>query len=630
MSACKEDKLSLALRYAGKNRTELEKVLRRYEKDSLKYRAACFLIENMPYHNYYEGEALNKYMKYFYIYKDGHHKPQQIVDSLIKTDGACSIKSLTLKRDIENINAAFIENNIEWAFKVWHEQPWGKNVSFEDFCEFILPYRVGDEPPSIWREKLYNKYNPLLDSIKKTSESEDPLIIAKILIDIWQKKPYNWTNLFPSGPHLGPIVTEWKSGTCREFTDGVEYILRAVGVPCGTDKMIIRGETNASHFWGFVLDKNKKSYITDPILWSYPQNIDIPRAKVHRTTYSLNEQIMKDLENSSIVHPIFIYPLFRDVTPIYADNLIKEVQIPINELYNSIHQGTVVYLCLSDHKAWIPVDYTISKNKKVTFNNVESGVVCVLATWDGKDLKIQSDPFSIDKKTGLLNFFHPTNELENIELYCKFSLTLGDLVYRMKGGVIEGSNYSNFRIVDTLYFIKEAPKRLFTTVYPNPSKSYKYVRYRGGKDSYSNIAELSVYEKATDSLPLKGKILGTPGCWDGDGLHEYTNVFDGDPYTSFDYKKSEGGWAGLDLGHNHFIRKIIYTPRNRDNFIHKGDSYELFYWKEGKWQSLGHQTAKSDFLRYSVPNDALFYLKNHTHGNDERIFEYKDRKQIFW
>ena len=35
---------------AGENRAELEKVLRHYEDDTLKLRAAKFLIENMPYH----------------------------------------------------------------------------------------------------------------------------------------------------------------------------------------------------------------------------------------------------------------------------------------------------------------------------------------------------------------------------------------------------------------------------------------------------------------------------------------------------------------------------------------------------------------------------------------------------
>ena len=47
--------LETALQQAGENRAELEKVLFRYQTDpadSLKYKAACFLIENMPHYNY--------------------------------------------------------------------------------------------------------------------------------------------------------------------------------------------------------------------------------------------------------------------------------------------------------------------------------------------------------------------------------------------------------------------------------------------------------------------------------------------------------------------------------------------------------------------------------------------------
>jgi hypothetical protein len=53
---------------AGANRTELEKVLRLYSRhaeDSLKYRAACFLIENMPFYAYPVGERLEKYKIYY-------------------------------------------------------------------------------------------------------------------------------------------------------------------------------------------------------------------------------------------------------------------------------------------------------------------------------------------------------------------------------------------------------------------------------------------------------------------------------------------------------------------------------------------------------------------------------------
>ena len=51
LTACQsKDRLDLALEYAGDNRAELEKVLEHYRGDEMKYHAARFLIENMPYH----------------------------------------------------------------------------------------------------------------------------------------------------------------------------------------------------------------------------------------------------------------------------------------------------------------------------------------------------------------------------------------------------------------------------------------------------------------------------------------------------------------------------------------------------------------------------------------------------
>ena len=57
--------LEWALELAGENRDELEKILVHYSapEDSLKYRAACSLIENMPYYYYYEGDIVESKLK---------------------------------------------------------------------------------------------------------------------------------------------------------------------------------------------------------------------------------------------------------------------------------------------------------------------------------------------------------------------------------------------------------------------------------------------------------------------------------------------------------------------------------------------------------------------------------------
>lgn len=630
MALCRDEtRLDSALELAGGNREELEKVLRHYEGDTLKYRAACFLIENMPYHGYKDGKALEEYRKYFELFSKGNYKPQRLVDSLKQADGAFSESSLVRKRDIEEVDSAFLVCHIDWAFKVWQEQPWGKNVSFTDFCEYILPYRIGDEPLEKWREAVYRKYNPLLDSLRATANADDPLAAAQAVMDIWGKKEYNWTSLFPSGPHIGVRAVEWKSGSCREYTDGVVYLLRALGIPAGIDRTLQRGDNNASHFWAFTIDKNGDTYITEPEVWISSKKHNVLKAKVAQMTYSLNRELAGKIADMQTVYPTFRFPLFKDVSRFYLAHS-NRLAIDVEDMYREVGKDEPVYLCLSEHLRWTPIDIAYRKGKEVTFTDVDGGVVAVLATGKGTQLEILTDPFRIDKQTGELSFYSPQGAEERVQVYCKYNLHFGDLVYRMVGGVVEGSNRRDFRDADTLYYIKEFPYRLFTTVYPKVTKSYRYIRYRGGKDSYCNIGELYLYECPDDSVRLKGKVIGTPGCYDNDGSHEYTNVFDGDPFTSFDYKQAEGGWAGVDLGYPRKVGKIVYVPRNRGNFVRQGQCYELFYFDKGSWHSLGRRTACSDVLEYEVPQGALLYLKNHTEGHDERIFEIKDRRQVFW
>ena len=61
-SSC-HSRLHDALEAAGENREEMEQVLAYFKNDSdtLKYSAAKFLIENMPYHYTYVGKEIEQY-----------------------------------------------------------------------------------------------------------------------------------------------------------------------------------------------------------------------------------------------------------------------------------------------------------------------------------------------------------------------------------------------------------------------------------------------------------------------------------------------------------------------------------------------------------------------------------------
>lgn len=627
--------LDAALSRAGNNRAELQKVLDRYKGDEDKYRAACFLIENMPFYGFYEGKALEKYRKYFSEYSSWPYSKhvQVLIDSLDNANGRFSINELAYKCDAVAVDSAFLVNHIEWAFKVWREQPWGKHIDFETFCEYILPYRIGDERLSLWREDIYNRYNPLLDELRKTGIADDPKVAAQLVIDTLRKASFRHTGLFPSGPHVGPEVLKWKSGSCREFTDALIYVLRALGIPCGVDRVILLGDNNASHFWSFMLDKEGQTYMTNlpyDEKWKKAEEYEIPKTKIYRVKYGINKKLALKLKKLPTLYPTLRQPFWEDVTALYTGNRNWTVTFQDSLLSKQFRDGDLLYLCLANRQEWNPVGYTFFKDGRACFENVGGGVVFALAAGNGKEYATVSEPFFLNQETGDLRFIVAGTEKQELTLYKKCHLYMSFLfAERMIGGIVEGSNRVDFSEGDTLFLIKEAPSRLFNVAELKSDKSYRYVRYKGADQCHCNIAELAFYENMQDSVPLSGKVMGTPGSFD-DNTHEYTNVFDGDTDTSFDYIHPNGGWAGMDFGKPRRVKKIIYTPRNEVNFVYKGNLYELFYWSGGKWNSVGTQVATSDSLVYSAPKGALYYLKNHTAGKDERIFEYKDGRQVFW
>lgn len=249
-----------------------------------------------------------------------------------------------------------------------------------------------------------------------------------------------------------------------------------------------------------------------------------------------------------------------------------------------------------------------------------------IASWKNNQLHFLSDPFSVGILSNEITFYSCRDSVHDVILYAK-APEEKQFRERMVNGAFEGSNTSDFKEKDILYRIIQAPYRLNTQVFLKSDKKYRYVRYYGPDGSHCNIAEAAFYENPDDSATLRGKPLGTAGDFQEDKSHEYTNVFDGNTETSFDYKEESGGWAGLDLGKPKTIKRIVYTPRNRDNYIRPGDTFEVFYCDKD-WKSLGIIKNTSDSLVYTnVPENALLLIKNHSRGIQERIFTYEDGEQ---
>lgn len=632
-------KLDLALSEARENRSELQSVLNHYSGDSLKLAAASFLIENMSYHYGLEGKELDNLYQYYNAASKSNLLPKELTDSIQATGILFSKSSLNVVTDIQNVSAEFLIDHIDAAFEIWRKQPWGRNIDFDTFCHHILPYRVGNEKLRPWLRELHERFNPLLDSIRSTPDSANIIKVTEALVAELQKIRRNYGHGLPSGLTIGPNNTKWFAGDCREFTDIQTYIMRAVGLPGGCDMMPMSGSYFLSHFWNYVIDENGETLYCS-ILFKTPfteraSDYPGPKGKVMREKFELNEEYSDRLDgytNIKNIHPEFRYFKDEDVTPIYSGDSIKTAVISLNECYDTPKKNEFVYACLSSHLDWVPVDVALKDGNNLVIKDVDGDVVMRLGVYRDNKLQFISNPFNISKKEGYVRFYNPGREKENVCLLYKF-----DDIFREKfsigmvGGVMEGSNYPDFRERDTLHTIKEAPARLYTRAKSSSDKPYRYVRYYGPDGGKCYASEVSFYGHRpgqTKNELLKGDCIGTPNFY-SDNKYPYTNVVDGDPYTSFVYEKVSGGWVGLVLPSPMVVDSVVYTPRNRRNFIEAGDDYELFYC-DREWKSIGRKMAVSDSIIFNAPVGALLYLKNHSRGNQERIFEYSDGKQVFW
>ena len=149
--SCRDSALETALRLAGDNRPELEAVLRHYaadEADSLKYRAARFLIENMPLHYGYGGPGMERFRAYYdSLFCDRTVARQELRRRAARAfDGAGGIRP---EFDAATLDRGFLIRHIDHAFEVFG-YPWCRDLSFDEFCEKVLPYRIGNEQAEDW------------------------------------------------------------------------------------------------------------------------------------------------------------------------------------------------------------------------------------------------------------------------------------------------------------------------------------------------------------------------------------------------------------------------------------------------------------------------------------------------
>ncbi|MDR1667181.1 MAG: LamG domain-containing protein [Bacteroidales bacterium] len=273
--------IEAVLQQAGGNRAELEQVLKHYAEnpsDSLKLRAAEFLIVNMPgkYSQYYDA-PWNDVATVYLRWTSSSNK-QRVLDTY-------GLGKMVIREDVKYITADYLINNIELAFKVWRERPWGKHIPFDVFCEEILPYRVSTEPLENWREKALASFADLNLSFEEDSTvtaveacSRVNALLPKFRID----------KDFPAMSYSQLMASA--RGPCENMTALATFAMRALGIPVMVDFTPLWLNGASGHSWNTVCDSAGRhiSFIgTESHPGQWHQGNTLIKPKAYRKTFAI-------------------------------------------------------------------------------------------------------------------------------------------------------------------------------------------------------------------------------------------------------------------------------------------------------------------------------------------------------
>lgn len=589
-------------------------------QDSLKRDALVFLLHNM------EGKSgldpvesqqwVDTYRELYALAQDEDfdYKRDFLRERGVFVESQCSrIDDTTI------ITSAHLIENIDLAFDAW-EKPWAKHLSFEEFCNYILPYRIQNEPyhPQ-WRSFLKGEFAYLTDSLEKAGVT-DPFEVCEVLSVALHRKSKAY---IPPLPFINVVdYYHYPIGDCYKWHILHCLAARAIGIPLAIDFNLQFTRFPGGHP-GTVLTNDGSGKLI-----SFLMNVDhtvltyaYDGVKIYR------EEFAKLPENFvNRFYPEHRNKNIRDVTSGYSHHFPKQdISLPVSN--KAWREG--MFLCsFSTGEHIIPIAIPEITKDSVYLKDLLliTEALFLFGSYSKSSRRFipVSNPFSISKD-GKVRFFDPEGRKERVRIRRKYPRLYDEEPYfrEIQGARIQGSNDRQFKDAVTLDSIVVDPLSYYEFLIP-PHVPFRYYRYVPLPGTPVNLAELHFY---TDSSGYKkGGYFSS--------LFQATSMFQNlyDDHIATNCIMKEHPWIGIDMGGASMpgLTKVGVLARNNLNNIEKRNLYELFYF-DRKWISIGQKVADGLLLEWeSVPANAIFLLKNRTSGVQERVFMNEGGEQNFF
>ena len=624
-----------------------------YKGDADKLEAVKFLIRNMQ-GCYAVDSMIEKTCSSFYsmydslsvIYNETFPKERGVkVDSLWKVfnNNRRHQLELNIMPDLKEIRADQLISEIDLAFKSWKRNSYTRNCSFEDFCEYILPYRRKNGLLiNSSRELFYHRHGGQFfqDSLKSFMEEVDSLLFY--YHNIKHSKFYG-TEI----PIWSPLTLErLKYGLCDQRCWYNSTLLSALGMAVTIDFVPAWGNRNGAHTWNSII-VNGITYPFEPFWdtnrWKYKQiynnnscdsiwgSFKLP--KVYRNTYSSN--IAGPLADKRV--------LIGDIPNLFKNYKIKDVSsayfktsdVRINLTKNIPPDSYYAYLCVFGNQQWHIVQWGRIENNQACFKDMGRGIVYLPVYYKNGIQIFASDPFLL-QEDGQIRSLTVKNKKECIgvrSLYGvhQYDSNINNFNYLRKL-IFLGSETKDFNLADTLAQIGDTIDMSTLNLPLKKIKKCRYIRIILPTDIFA-LNDLKFFAKSNNSIKQISEISFLTKfrkSLNGNENENQEHIIDLYGSSGFKVNVPEK-FVDIDLGKIFKLSTISVIPYTETQ-LWDFNVHELFYWNNG-WHFIDEKQGNYGFLTFNnVPANSLLLLKvkGSKSFSDERIFTYDSNSVHFY
>ncbi len=668
--------LERALSLAGENRKSLEYALKACERDSLRYHAMRFLIENMPYHHTggkvkaidatVDSLVKKADSKYYSLVSEATAEMQETdpLHRIIKetaTQYANQLKTHKWKEpvidenflsDIRTIDGNQLLRHVDYMCKLWRKSPSLEKYPFQYFLEYMLPYRsITDYPLLTSADSLGGVYSKYLNKY-----------LGGDAVDF--SKAYNrttwWLRHF-GGNYPFDSSIGWKemffTGDFHDCIDKAFYaaqIYRACGWPATVEYNVAYKAWKGKHFDIAVPEKPNGEWL------SFSPETENPSAagnrfaqclNIYRCHFSLQENNPYSISKGMEPIPSDLAdPCIEDVTNNYTKTC--QLVLPLSELVPPAHK--LVYLAsFQPTEGWLPVTWGLLNRKRhiMSFSNVVVNNVYLPICLNcegkivpiGKPFKLLDDeqagafvtPQSASYKELKVNII-PTQQLPSTTKHVTVELSrkyppkphLQELAKHMVGAYLIASDDAEFHNADTLATISSVPEDEWTDVVLNSLHPYRYYRFYAPKsDPHVRLSEIRFLTDVKHNYKNTEKLekiytdsVDANWRWLLDDSIEHCRrkpEYDDNGQTAPERR----AYVSLTLKEPQWVERVRIKAKNAENHVVAKHWYALRRWTSSGWENVWQgQAQKHNLPPLSLVENGMYWLLDLSTGKEDLPF----------